>query len=123
MRPPSKPFSVSIERPAARVYEFLCLPDNYRRWTSGWIAETAQGPVTWSFTDLNTFGMLDFALQRPGGESVYVPLRVVAKGSGCELVLTLFRQPEMSDEEFAHAARRAKANLLAAKGLVEAQPF
>src|SRR5918996_217728 len=115
MRLVSKPLSVSIERPAALVYQFLSLPENFPRWSSDWIAETPEGPGTWSFSERNAFGVLDFALRRPSGRSIYVPLRVVANGKGCELVLTLFRRPDMSDQEFAAAAGRAKRDLLAAK--------
>lgn len=122
MRLVSKPLIVSIDRPAGPVYEFLCLPENFPRWATGWIAETAEGPVTLSFSERNSRGVLDYALRRPCGGSVYVPLRVVGNGAGCELVLTLFRRAEMSDQDFAAAAERAKRDLLAAKGLLEAQP-
>jgi hypothetical protein len=53
----ANPLSVSIERPAAQVYEFLCLPENFPRWASvigtglhragaDWFAETPEGPLT-----------------------------------------------------------------------------
>ena len=119
MRLLSEPLSVSIEQPAALVYEVLSLPESFPCWTSDWMAEKAENPATWCLTDRNAFGVLDFALRRPCGRSIYVPLRVVADGAGCKLVLTLFRRPEVSDEEFAVAVRRAKRDLLAAKGLVE----
>jgi hypothetical protein len=121
MRFASKPLSVSIARPAALVYEFLSLPENFPRWASNWTAETAEGPVSLCFSEPNPRGVLDYALQWPGGRSVYVPLRVLDNGAGCELVLTLFRFPHMSDEEFAGAAERARRDLRAAKGLLEAQ--
>jgi hypothetical protein len=44
----------------------------------------------------------------------------VAKGGGCELVLTLFRQPGMSDERFAADAQWVMRDLDAAKRLLEA---
>jgi hypothetical protein len=121
MRFVSKPLSVSIERPAALVYEFFSLPENFLRWASNRIAETAEGPVSLSFSERNSRGVLDYALQLPGGRSVYVPLRVLRNGEGCELVLTLFRFPEMSDQEFAAATEGATRDLRAAKGLLEAQ--
>lgn len=121
MRLVSKPLSVSIERSAALVYEFLSLPENFPRWASHWIAEAAEGPVSLCCSERNSRGVLDYALQWPGGRSVYVPLRVVRSGAGCELVLTLFRWPHTSDEEFAAAAERARRDLRAAKGLLEAQ--
>jgi hypothetical protein len=120
MRFVSKPLTVSIERPSAVVYEFLSLPENFARWATGWIAETEEAPVTLSFSERNSRGVLDYAVQWPGGRSVYVPLRVVGHGAGCELVLTLFRAPEMSEAQFEAAAERARRNLRTAKRLVEA---
>jgi len=105
--------SVSIERPAAEAYEFLQAPENFPKWASGlagalrkvedgWIAETPQGRLTVRFSERNTRGVLDHAVETPQG-TVYVPLRVVprSEGESCELVLTLYRRPGMSDEKFA----------------------
>lgn len=122
--------SVSIRRSAAEAYEFLSRPENFPKWASGlgaslrqsgadWIAETPEGPATVRFTEPNAHGVLDHSVQLPHGGSVYVPLRVVAAGEGCELVLTLFRQPEMSDEKFAADAAWVMRDLRAAKRILE----
>jgi hypothetical protein len=71
------------------------------------------------FSEPNTHGVLDHAVTLPRGVTVYIPLRVVASGSGCELVLTLFRQPGMSDEQFAADAQWVMHDLAAAKRIVE----
>ena len=129
---PAKPLSVSIERPAAQVYEFLCLPENFPRWASvvgtglhragaDWLAETPEGPMTVCFSERNSRGVLDHAVRRPSGASVYVPLRVVGNGERCDLVLTLFRRPGMSEQEFAADSERAMRDLLAARQLLEAR--
>jgi hypothetical protein len=126
----SKTVSVSIARPAAEAYEFLSVPENFPKWASGlgaslrkvggdWVAETAEGPVRVCFSEPNCFGVLDHSVIRPQGGSVYVPLRVVARERGCELVLTLFRQPDMSDEKFAADAEWVMRDLQAAKRLLE----
>ena len=122
--------SVSINRSAAEAYEFLCLPENFPKWASGvgtslrrvggdWIAETPEGPATVRFTERNSYGVLDHSVQLPRGGSVYVPIRIVAQDQGCELVLTLFRRPEMSDEKFAADAAWVMRDLQAAKRLLE----
>jgi hypothetical protein len=49
-----------------------------------------------------------------------VPWRVVPSCGGCELVLRLFRQPEMSDAQFAADAEWVMRDLGAAKRLLEA---
>ena len=124
--------SVSIDRPAAEAYDFLSVPENFARWASGlggslrraggdWIAETAEGPVKVCFSERNTFGVLDHSVTLPQGRSVYVPLRVRPRSKGCELELTLFRQPEMSDEKFAADAEWVLRDLNAAKRLLEAE--
>lgn len=122
--------SVSIDRSAAEAYEFLSVPENFPKWASGlgkalrneggaWTAETPDGPATVRFSDRNSLGVLDHSVTLPSGTSVYVPLRVVANGDGCELVLTLFRQPGMSDEKFAADAEWVMRDLHAAKRILE----
>lgn len=123
--------AVAIDRPAAEAYDFLSTPENFPKWASGlaaslrrvgeeWVAETPDGPALVRFSERNRYGVLDHAVTLPRGLTVYVPLRVVAKGSGCELVLTLFRQPGMSDERFAADAQWVMRDLDAAKRLLEA---
>lgn len=122
--------SVPIERPAAEAYEFLSLPENFAKWASGlgaslqnvdgeWIAQTANGPARVRFSERNKFGVLDHSVTRPDGSGVYVPLRVVPKSVGCELVLTLVRGPGMSDEKFAADAAWVLRDLQAAKRILE----
>jgi hypothetical protein len=127
----ARTLSVAINRPAAEAYEFLAEPENFPRWASGlagslrrdgedWVAETPQGPAAVRFSERNGRGVLDHSVRLPDGGVVYVPLRVVAKGEGCELVLTLFRQPDISDEKFAADAQWVMRDLQAAKGILEA---
>jgi hypothetical protein len=124
--------SIAIGRPAAEAYEFLCLPENFPKWASGlagslrreggeWIAETPEGRATVRFTDRNSRGVLDHSVTWPSGASVFIPLRVLPKGESCELVLTLLRQPGMSDEKFAADARWVRRDLDTAKRILEEQ--
>jgi hypothetical protein len=128
----AKSLSVSIARSAAQAYEFLSLPENFPKWASGlgtsmrqagadWIADTADGPMTVCLTERNSLGVLDHSVTRPNGPTLYVPLRVVANGDGCDLVVTLFRWSDMSDEKFVLAVERVMRDLLAAKRLLEMQ--
>ena len=126
----TRKLSVSIDRAAAEAYEFLSRPENFPQWASGlgaslrqagadWIAETPDGPATVCFTERNSRGVLDHSVHLPRGGSVYVPLRVVASGGGCELVLTLFRLPGVSEEKFAADAAWVMRDLQAAKRILE----
>jgi hypothetical protein len=125
-----KKLSIPVDRPATEAYEFLALPENFAKWASGlggalrrvggeWVAQTAEGPARVCFSERNSFGVLDHSVTPPHGRSVYVPLRVVARDTHCELELTLFRQPGMSDEKFAADAEWVMRDLQAAKRLLE----
>jgi hypothetical protein len=116
----ARALSVRIDRSAAEAYEFLALPENFPKWAS-WIARTADSPAAMRFSERNSYGVLDHQVRLARGAPIYVPLRVVAQGEGCELVLTLFRRPEMSDEKFAADAEWVMRDLQAAKRLLEAQ--
>ena len=124
--------SVAIDWPATETYAFLSQPENFPKWASGlagslrregdeWIAETPEGRAVVRFSEPNTHGVLDHAVTLPRGVTVYIPLRVVASGSGCELVLTLFRQPHMSDEQFAADVQWVMRDLAAAKRILETE--
>ena len=122
--------AVVIDRPAAQAYEFLAAPENFPKWASGlaeplrqvgedWIAETPDGRAVVRFSERNAYGVLDHSVTLPRGVTVYVPLRVVPKGNGCELVLTLFRRPGVSDESFGADAEWVLRDLGAAKRILE----
>ena len=122
--------SIAINRAAEEAYEFLSAPENFPKWASGlagslrrigedWIAETPEGRAVVRFSERNSYGVLDHAVTLPHGTTVYVPLRVVPAADGCELVLTLFRQPDMSDEKFAADAQWVMRDLDAAKRILE----
>ena len=122
--------SIAIDRAAAEAYEFLSAPENFPQWATGlagslrkagddWIADTPDGRTVVRFSERNAYGVLDHSVTLPRGVTVYVPLRVVPKGEGCELVLTLFRRPGMSDEHFAADAEWVMRDLGAAKRVLE----
>ena len=108
----SRTLSVSINRHPNEVYAFVLNPENLPQWapafcksarraSADWIVETPDGPVTIRFVETNAFRVADhYVIPTPGVE-FYVPLRVLSNGpDGSEVVLTLFRQPNMSDQEF-----------------------
>jgi hypothetical protein len=128
----SRNLSVSINKGLEYVYDFLSLPENFPKWASGlagslrningeWVAETPEGPMKVRFSDRNTFGVLDHRVFPKPGKEIYIPMRVVRNGRGCELIFTLFRLPEMTDEKFSTDAEWVMRDLTAAKKLLEAQ--
>jgi hypothetical protein len=46
-------------------------------------------------------------------------MRLIVNGDGCELLFTLFREPNMSDAQFASEANFVQRDLDGLKGLME----
>ena len=126
----SRTLSVSIGRPSDKVYEFASNPENLPRWAKGlgksvrkqggeWIVETPQGPMKIRFAERNTLGVLDHYVTTPSGTEVYVPMRVLSNGAGSEVLFTLFRLPDASDERYAEDMRMVERDLRTLKDLLE----
>jgi hypothetical protein len=122
--------SISIERDFHEVYEFTSQPEKFPRWATGlatsieregdqWLTPSPDGPVRVRFTPRNELGVLDHHVTLPGGTEVYVPMRVVANGSGREVIFTLFRTPGMSDEVLARDIEWVRKDLGVLKELLE----
>lgn len=122
--------SVSINRPADKVYEFVSNPENLPLWASGlgesitfvngeWICDSPVGKIKVEFVEKNSFGILDHFVTLQSGEIFYNPMRVFPNDAGSELVFTLFHRPEMSDELFAEDLMAIKKDLETVKNLLE----
>lgn len=127
----SRTVSIRINCPLARAYAFLARPENIPQWASGlgdsmrrdgeaWIAETPNGPLKVRFTAPNDFGVLDHYVMLDSGDEVTIPMRAIANGDGCEILLTLLRLPAMSDEKFSADIAWVQRDLQALKTLLEA---
>jgi len=122
--------SVSINRPLHEVYEFVSDVENLPTWAAGlctsvrkagneWIATGTLGEVKVRFAERNGFGVLDHDVVLEHGVTVHNPIRVVPNGTGSELTFTLFRQPGISDGEFADDAKAVEKDLGTLKALLE----
>ena len=127
----SRHLSERIDRPAAEVYEYVVDPTNITSWAQGlgtavenvdghWFVETGTGRIGLAFAERNEFGVLDHEVTLSTGEVVYVPMRVIPDGDACEVVLTVRRQPDMTDEDFARDAGLVQADLTRLKRVLEA---
>lgn len=127
----SRTISISIARDWQHVYEAVWQPQDFTRWASGlsksrlerdeaewWKTEGPDGPIRVRFSDHNAFGVMDQYVDIGTGSEIYVPMRIVANAEGAEVLFTLFRQPEMSDEKFAADAVWVARDLLALKALI-----
>ena len=132
-RLPARTFSVAIRCEWQALYERIWRPEVFAQWAAGladsalrqdgasWVADASDGPVALRFTPRNAFGVMDHWVNQgssAGGE-IYVPLRVVANGTGAEVLLTLFRQPDMTDEAFAADIKLITRDLRSLKTLIE----
>lgn len=123
--------SVSINCPSSQVYDFAVQPHNLPHWASGlsggtiqlydgvWIAESPMGRIKIKFAPRNEFGVLDHTVTLPSGVEIYNPMRVIDNNNGSEVIFTLFRQPEMTDENFEDDAEWVKKDLEKLKTIME----
>ena len=103
----------------ADVYKRQGLGKSLKKVNGEWVAETPEGPVKVRFTERNEFGVLDHWVYPKPGLQIYIPMRVIPNGSGCELIFTLFRLPAMSDEKFVADAEWVMRDLTSLKNLLE----
>ena len=126
----SKTLSIFIERPVGEVYGFVSNPENLPKWARGlgrsvrksdadWIVDTPQGPMKVRFVERNDFGVLDHYVSPAPGVEVYAPMRVLANGSGSEVIFTLFRLPDMSDQKYAEDVGLVEQDLRTLKEILE----
>jgi hypothetical protein len=131
---PSQTLSVSIDRSAKEVYAYLSQPENFPKWGAGfgesiektaekniWSVRTASGQAKVRFTAQNEYGIADHYVNDGVKPEVYIPLRVLANGSGSEVIFTLFRQPDMTDETYARDRAAVEKDLSTLKQVLESK--
>jgi hypothetical protein len=127
----SRQLAVHIDRPAPDVYAYASDPRHLPEWAAGlatsidyvdgaWMVSTPDGPIVIAFAEPNPYGVLDHDVTMPSGETTYNPMRVTADGAGSEVVFSLRRAPEMSDEDFDRDAEAVLADLRTLKARLEA---
>jgi uncharacterized membrane protein len=122
--------SISIDRPADEVYEFVSHPENLPRWAAGlsgsiknvngdWIAESPMGRIIVKFAERNDFGILDHDVTLPSGDKVNNPMRVFPNNDGSEIIFTLYKRPGVSERMFAEDVKAVAKDLEKLKTLLE----
>ena len=124
--------AVSIACPPQRVYEFIANPENLPRWAPAfcrsirragddWLVDSPIGTLKFRFVAPNDLGMLDHIVTVEN-EAILNPMRVLANGSGSELLFTLFQRPGMTDAQFDEDIMLVTRDLNTLKALLEAAP-
>ncbi len=120
----ARTLSVSIDWEWTDLYELIWRPEFFPKWATGlskscltrdgdrWRAEGPEGGIWIRFTAQNGFGVMDHYVDLGSGPEIYVPLRVVENHGGAEVLLTLFRQAGMSDEQLRADAEWVERDLL-----------
>ena len=126
----SRHVSTNIKRNAAEVYEYAGNPANLPSWAPGllksveqvdgqWVADSDMGRILLDWAPDNPFGVMDHHVTVPSGQTFYNPMRVTANGDGSEVVFSVRRQPEMTDEEFDRDCAAVQADLHALRDILE----
>jgi len=126
----SKTFSVTIESDPRKIYDFVSNPANLPKWAKAfcrsvknengrWVMDTPLGEAAVRFCPPNDFGLLDHTVTPAPGVDVFVPMRVVANGTGSEVIFTLFQLPQMPEEKFDEDIRMVGQDLNTLKEVME----
>ncbi|MBI2519743.1 MAG: SRPBCC family protein [Bdellovibrio sp.] len=126
----SKNIGISINCPQNKVYDYVSNPSNLPRWASGlgssidnvngeWVANSPMGKIKIKFAEKNRYGVVDHNVTLESGISFYNPMRVLRNNDGCEVVFTLYRQPDMDDDKFKEDAEWIKKDLEKLKEILE----
>lgn len=129
---PSQTLTITIQRSAEETYDFLSRPENMPKWAAGlgasfkptdtpnvWSVETPGGQARVRFTEKNKFGIADHYVNTGNAPEVYIPIRVIANGSGSEVLFTLYRYPDVTDERYAQDKAAVQKDLATLKRLLE----
>jgi hypothetical protein len=126
----SRHISERIDRPADEFYDYASDPANLPQWAPGlgssvenvdgqWFVETSMGRVGFAFVERNDHGILDHDVTLPSGEVFYNPMRVIRDGDGSEVVFTLRRASNATDDDFERDAEAVASDLKRLKELLE----
>ena len=128
----SRHVSLDINRPPDEVYAYTADHTNLPNWASGigdsielidgqWVVESPMGRLTIRFAEPNDLGVLDHTVTLASGQTFYNPMRVIQHALGSEVVFTLRRSDEQSDEQFEADAATILADLHSLKALLEGE--
>jgi hypothetical protein len=122
---------ISILAPPRDVLSFLSDMNNWKTWAPwvrsvrkssmrDWTLDTDAGPMNVHFVERNSLGVLDHEVTLSSGVTVFNSMRVLANGSGSELVMVVFQSPGASTEEFERDVQAVRDDVARIKKIAEA---
>lgn len=122
--------SQMIHKDPSDIAVFAGNPANLPQWAVGlsagirnqagrWITDSPMGEVEIRFRPGIEFGILDHDVIFPDGTAVHNPLRVLHNDDVSEVVFTIFRLPNVSEEEFARDAELVRQDLERLRDVLE----
>ena len=127
----SEVIKISIDRPYPEVYDFVATPMNFTKWAENHdsrmeaiggtrLVVLPGGKHVIRFTRPNEFGVLDYQVfDRGQAGGPVTPVRLIANGDGCEVVMIWFQRPGISDTRFASELEWVASDLQRLKALLE----
>jgi len=127
---PARTVSVSVDRPPDAVYKYLVDPHHLPEWApgfatavhrepAGWMVETNDGRFGIAFAPHNRFGVVDHRVTSDDGLDAMNPMRVIANGSGSEVLFTLFHPAGTDDAAFERDLAVVESDLVRLKQVLE----
>lgn len=128
---PARTIVVTVRRDWREVYAFAADPDHWPLWAAGlgtsfvrsgdeWTADDPEGrKIRFTFSPSNTFGVLDHVVCLPDGTTTSNAFRVVPNGTGAELMFTVLRMHETSEEAFEADCAAVERDLNTLRELLE----
>ena len=124
--------AVSVDGPAAQVFDFVADPENLPKWAVGfchairrdgdrWLVRTAQGELGIRYVTDRELGVVDFYLSPAPGVEAAAFSRVLPNGGGAEYVFTQFQGAGVPDEVFAGQVAALAEELRVLQALVRAR--
>jgi len=126
--------TIYVDRPFVEVFEFLGNPVHFPEWAGppgstvehieefDWLVEVPSGQLVLRVSPKNDFGILDldYAILPPGAECGPVnSARLIPNDDGCDLILLMYQNPGISDEQFQSDVDWMESDLQRMKSLLE----
>jgi len=129
----TRTITITIRVSPKRVYDFVRDAQSFPKWISfikemrkrddgeSWTMVTDHGNSVLRFAPDNDLGVLDHVVTLESGQQVRIPARVVANEdeAGSELMFTVFRQKEMTDDAYEADVAAVEVDLKSLKKLLE----